>query len=151
MSGTENVLQERRIDSYNLIQELVDVRSKVFSRYSDLAANHSAEDATLMTEMLELFCQALIDYTADAHFRLYRFIDEKKERRHQVVAIADKVYPDIVATTQTILDFNEKYDFEDREPNLESLKTDLSQLGECLADRIELEDQVITAMKQGRA
>jgi len=151
MSGTENVIQERRKASYNLIQELVDVRGKVLSLYGDLAANQPVEDVTLTTEMLEQFCEALIDYTADAHFRLYRYIDEKKERRHTVVAVADKVYPDIVTTTQTILDFNEKYDFGDKEPKLESLKFDLSQLGECLADRIELEDQVISALKQGRA
>ncbi|HFD91757.1 MAG TPA: Rsd/AlgQ family anti-sigma factor [Gammaproteobacteria bacterium] len=150
MSGTENVFQERRSASLNLIRELVDVRSSVLSLYGDLAANHSNGDDQDVIDMLENFCQALIDYTADAHFRLYRYIDEKKERRHQVVAVADKVYPDIVTTTQKILDFNEKYDFDGQEPDLGDLKTDLSLLGECLADRIELEDQVINAMKQGR-
>lgn len=150
MSGTENVFQERRSASLNLIRELVDVRSTVLSLYGDLATNHANGDAQEVIDMLENFCQALIDYTADAHFRLYRYIDEKKERRHQVVAVADKVYPDIVATTRTILNFNEKYDFDDQEPQLSDLKADLSLLGECLADRIELEDQVIDAMQQGR-
>jgi len=150
MSGTENVFQERRSASLSLIQELVDVRSNVLSLYGDLAANHANGDSQEVIEMLENFCQALIDYTADAHFRLYRYIDEKKERRHEVVAVADKVYPSIVATTQKILDFNEKYDFDGQEPDLVGLKTDLSLLGECLADRIELEDQVIHAMRQGR-
>ena len=50
--------------------------------------------------------------------------------------------------TESILDFNEKYDCEECE-NLANLltrlDTDLSKLGEILADRITLEDQIISA------
>jgi len=150
MASPDNVFQERRVASFNLIQELVDVRAQMLSLYSELAAQQPFDDTETVTELLEQFCQALIDYTADAHFRLYRYIDEKKERRQAVVTMADRVYPGIVATTQAILDFNDKYDPQDKALPIDTLERDLSQLGEYLADRIELEDQVIQVMRGRR-
>ncbi|HHH35986.1 MAG TPA: Rsd/AlgQ family anti-sigma factor [Gammaproteobacteria bacterium] len=150
MASPDNVFQERRAASLSMIQELVDVRTEMLSLYSELAAQQPFEASEPTLDLLEQFCQALIDYTADAHFRLYRFIDERRERRRAVLEVADRVYPCIVTTTQAILDFNDKYDFEDQAPDLSSLEDDLSRLGECLADRIELEDQVIRVMKGRR-
>jgi len=150
MPSPDNVFEERRAASHDLIQELVDVRTRMLSLYSDLAAQQPFDDTDSIAELLEQFCQMLIDYTADAHFRLYRYIDEGKERRHSVLDIADKIYPTIATTTQSILDFNDKYDFDSDMPKLESLEQDLSQLGECIAERIEKEDEVISVMRRGR-
>jgi len=91
-----------------------------------------------------------VDYTASAHFQLYRFIDEGTERRIKVLEIAKQVYPSIADTTQQILDFNEKYDNEENCKALTGLDQDLSRLGEILADRILCEDQVIEAISSGR-
>ena len=64
--------------------------------------------------------------------------------------MADKVYPKIVRTTDMILRFNDKYEAVDlmngNSEILTLLDSDLSQLGETLAERIHLEDQVIGAM-----
>ncbi len=147
MASPDNVFQERRAASFSMIQELVNVRTEMLSLYSELATHQPFEASEPMLDLLEQFCQSLIDYTADAHFRLYRFIDERRERRRAVLEVADRVYPGIVTTTQTILDFNDKYDFTEEPPELSTLEEDLSRLGECLADRIELEDQVIRVMK----
>jgi regulator of sigma D len=67
-----------------------------------------------------------------------------------VIEVADRVYPQIIQTTDMILRFNDKYDSVDlvngdREV-LALLDSDLSNLGETLAERIQLEDQVIGAM-----
>jgi len=99
---------------------------------------------------LQEFCEALVDYTASAHFQLYRFIDEGTERRTKVLDIAEQVYPNIAETTQQILDFNEKYDCEEHCNDLSKLDNDLSHLGEILADRILYEDQVIAAISSSR-
>jgi regulator of sigma D len=58
-----------------------------------------------------------------------------------------------LSTTDSILDFNDKYDFQgNREAiSLETLEQDLSRLGESIADRIELEDQLIQVLSMGRA
>lgn len=139
--------QDRRANSHGMINELVSVRTQMLTLYSELAAQHPFDDDDeSVSELLEQFCQSLIDYTADSHFRLYRFIDERKERRRAVIEIADQVYPRIVSTTQTILDFNDKYDITEHGNLLAALEGDLSMLGENLADRIELEDKVIKVM-----
>lgn len=152
MPNPDDVIQERRVGSQRMISELVGVRDEMLSLYSDLAAQHPFEDVDSVTELLEQFCQALIDYTASAHFRLYRYMDEKRERRRALLEVADKVYPTIVSTTDTILDFNDKYDTDKNNGGcpLDGLEGDLSKLGEKLADRIEVEDRVIEALHQGR-
>jgi regulator of sigma D len=152
MPGTHEVVKERRAASRAMIKELVGVRDHVLALYADLAAKHPFAETAPVTRMLETFCQSLIDYTADTHFRLYRYIDEKRERRRPVIEIADRVYPGILDSTDAILDFNDKYDFtRGRETiDLSSLESDLSRLGERLADRIELEDQIIAALSQDK-
>ncbi len=140
-------ITDRRANSHGMIDELVNVRAQMLTLYGELAAQQPFEDNESVSELLELFCQSLIDYTADSHFRLYRFIDERKERRRAVVDVADQVYPKIVSTTQTILDFNDKYDVAETQDLFAALEGDLSTLGENLADRIELEDEVIKVMR----
>ena len=149
MKNTTSPFSDRRANSQLMIQQLVNERTQMLSLYSKLASKHPFIDSESISDLLEQFCQALIDYTADAHFRLYRFIDEKRERRRAVIDVADKVYPKIVSSTQSILDFNDKYDLEDYSEQLFALGDDLSRLGESLADRIELEDQVIDILSSG--
>ena len=122
----------------------------MLSLYGELAAKHPYHDTDSVSELLDRFCQSLIDYTADAHFRLYRYIDEGKERRRSVTEAADKVYPQIMNITQKILDFNDKYDSSGHKIVIDELEADLSELGERLADRIELEDSIISALIEGR-
>jgi regulator of sigma D len=143
MTNLTSPLTDRRVNSQLMVQQLVRERTQMLSLYSELASQHPFVDSEAVTELLEQFCQALIDYAADAHFRLYRFIDEKRERRRAVIEVADEVYPKIVTSTQSILDFNDKYDLEDYSEQIFALGDDLSRLGESLADRIELEDRVI--------
>ena len=142
--------QERRGQSHQMIDELVDVRTQMLSLYTELAARQPFNDQKKVAPLVEEFCQSLIDYTADAHFRLYRFLDEKKERRQKILSVADTVYPRIVESTQDILDFNDKYENDLDDMELTVLGSDLSTLGENLANRIELEDTVIGVMNRGR-
>ena len=141
---------ERRAQSHKEIGHLVESRKDTLSLYSDLAAKQpfKAEHQTQL--LLQSFCESLIDYTATAHFQLYRHIDEDRERRGPVLKIADEIYPRIAEITQTFLEFNDKYDCEDHCEQLETLAADLSKIGENLADRIELEDKLISALRAPR-
>ncbi len=143
--------QERRSESHKLINELVHTRNEMLSMFSQLISHRpfNQQDRDI-PKLVEQFCQALIDYTADAHFRLYRFIDERSERRRSIIDVANKVYPKIMNSTQAILDFNDKYETEQTVGDTDVLSADLSELGEFLAERIELEDKVINAFKEGR-
>lgn len=142
------VIEDRRAGSRTMIRELVSGRDGLLRLYRDLAELHPFNATEPVIDLLEQFCQALIDYTADAHFRLYRHIDEKRERRQGVLEVANRVYPAILSTTDAILKFNDRYDFSrGRETiGVTTLEQDLSLLGERLADRIELEDQVIQVL-----
>lgn len=152
MPAMKDAVKERRASSHAMIKELVGVRDHVLALYGELAAKHPFTDTESVHDLLEEFCQSLIDYTADTHFRLYRFIDEKRERRRSVVEVADRVYPGILDITDAILSFNDRYDFEQGRENVDltNLEQDLSLLGERLADRIEYEDQIIEVMIRER-
>lgn len=148
-----HVVADRRTGSRQMIGELLKVRERVLALYSDLAEQQPfSSENTRVFELLEQFCQALIDYTADAHFRLYRYVDEKRERRRAVAEVAERVYSGILSTTDAILLFNDGYDFSRgrKAIDLTNLEQDLSRLGERLADRIEFEDQILGALSGTR-
>ncbi|MCO6411646.1 MAG: Rsd/AlgQ family anti-sigma factor [Thiogranum sp.] len=141
---------DRRGRSREKLATLVRTRSETLSLYAELANQRPFEPDEVINEALQEFCQALIDYAASAHFQLYRFISDKLERRTPVLEVADRVYPKIVQTTDLILRFNDKYEDVDLTNGgtelLMLLDSDLSNLGETLAERIQLEDQVISAI-----
>lgn len=138
---------ERRAQSHKDIELLVESRTETLALYSDLAAKQPFKVERATQVLLQNFCESLIDYTATAHFQLYRHIDEDKERRAPVQKIAGELYPRISEITQQFLGFNDKYDCEDHCEDLGALSDDLSKLGEQLADRIDLEDKLIGVMR----
>lgn len=146
MPSEKTSAQDRRAKSHQEIDHLVESRTGALSLYSKLAAKQPFKPEHDTQILLQNFCESLIDYTASAHFQLYRHIDENRERRQPVLDLADEIYPSISDITQQILDFNDKYDCEDHCGDLSHLAEDLSQLGEKLADRIELEDRLIDTL-----
>lgn len=143
MPLTEKARPERRTRSLTMVRKLVEARTEMLSLYNALAAKKPFKQDAQLPELLAEFCSALVDYTANAHFQLYRYFAENRERRGEVVRVADRIYPRIVDITQAVLDFNDKYDTEAQRNNLSHLETDLSRLGEHLAERIELEDELL--------
>ena len=142
--STTEIVERRK--SHHEIAHLVESRKDTLALYSDLASRQPFKPEHNTQLLLQSFCESLIDYTATAHFQLYRHIDEDKERRGPVLKIADEIYPNIAEITQSFLEFNDKYDCGDHCKHLESLAEDLSVLGERLADRIEFEDKLIAVM-----
>ena len=150
MPSEAHVIPERRARSHQEINDLVESRTGTLALYSELASRRPFKPEHDTQVLLQNFCESLIDYTASAHFQLYRHIDEDRERRQPVREVAEEVYPSIADITQKILDFNDKYDCEDHCGDFSSLADDLSQLGEQLADRIELEDKLIAILSSPR-
>lgn len=134
-----------RTDSREKLDSLLGARKETLSLYSELAALRPFQETEDVSVVLQEFCETLMDYTASAHFQLYRFLEDGTERRTNVRDLAEKIYPDISNTTAQFLDFNDKYDAEKKQAHLSALDNDLSNLGEILADRILYEDQVISA------
>jgi regulator of sigma D len=145
--GSQNQADvDRRSKSGEKLTALVESRTETLSLLTELAGRQPFNPEPNTEQALRRFCEALIDYTASAHFQLYRYLADNRERRQSVLAIADKIYPRIVETTDVILRFNDKYESMSLDNSVEFLAMDLSNLGECLAERIQLEDRVIKAM-----
>ncbi|MDH3527609.1 MAG: sigma D regulator [Gammaproteobacteria bacterium] len=142
---------DRRSQAGEKLSTLVQSRTETLSLLTDLAGRQPFNPEPDTEKALRRFCEALIDYTASAHFQLYRYLADNRERRQSVLSVADKIYPRIVETTDVILRFNDKYEAMSLDNSVEFLAEDLSNLGECLAERIQLEDHIIRAMNGDRA
>ncbi|MGW8229123.1 MAG: Rsd/AlgQ family anti-sigma factor [Gammaproteobacteria bacterium] len=141
---------ERRTSSINKLHTLLETRTETLALLKQLATMRPYKPEENVQMLLQEFCESLVDYTASAHFQLYRFIEDGRERRAAVRNLASEIYPRISNMTQFILDFNEKYEDEVRLNDLENLDRDLSRLGEVLADRITEEDKIINILTQRR-
>ena len=138
---------ERRARSRELTQKLVAERIEMLVLFCRLAGIESyPSEIRPVRELLEEFCQILVDYISAGHFALYERIIDGTERRRDVASLAEQLYPAIAQTTDAALDFNDRYDRDDHRPMLENLPQELSQLGEQIAVRIELEDRLIAAL-----
>lgn len=139
---------ERRGRMNNVINELLTERQQLLVSFCEVAGLDSAgaETTEILTKLKELN-QWLVDYSALGHFEIYNRIVEGNERRDSVVKIAEKVYGDIEKTTQIFIDFNDKYDGADSEDSITGLHADLSEIGECMALRIDGEDKLLVELK----
>ncbi len=142
---------ERREASHSKLRALLESRTETLSLLNELAAMRPFKPDEEVQELLQEFCESLVDYTASAHFQLYSYIEEGTERRTSVKELAEAVYPKIAEATRHILDFNEKYDCSDQCNDLANLDGDLSRLGEILAVRIQDEDQIIELLTRERS
>ena len=141
--------EERRSRTAELIEKLLQERQEVLVLYCRVAGLEPYERDPGIGGLLQEFCQLLVDYVAVGHFELYQRIADGNERRRGVQQLARNVYPGIAETTQQIIDFNDKYDGEVPRELFKDLAMDLSDIGERLAARIELEDQLIVALRPG--
>lgn len=143
--------KERRLGTQQMIRNLLAERQEMLVAYCNLAGLEPYRPDKPVKRQLEEFCQLLMDYTAFGHFELYRRISDGSERRQEVMQVARKVFPEIAEITDNAVSFNDRYDASDHVLDLKSLAGDLSELGERLALRLELEDQIVQALMAGSA
>jgi regulator of sigma D len=150
MTGETVEQTERRASADHLMESLVTERTEMlvlFCRVAGLEPFSEERNRKNAASALQQFCQVMVDYIAAGHFSLYERIVNGTERRKKIADLAEKLYPRISKTTEIALDFNDKYDCEESEIS-EDLGNDLSRLGEELAIRVELEDQLLSAMQR---
>jgi regulator of sigma D len=138
--------QERRSSSQEVIEKLLAERAEMLVLYCQIAGLDSFGKNSRgkhSLELLQKFCQVLVDYIAAGHFSLYERVVNGTERRQRIAGLADQLYPRIADTTEAALDFNDKYDCGDHCQIAAAFDDDLSRLGEELATRIELEDKLL--------
>jgi len=141
---------ERRARTRKEIKKLIEDRNAVLSQYYNLAKMTESTDDDMgnTVELLEEFCQELVDYMATGHFEIYRRIEDGNERRDEILTLAEKIMPRINNTTQVAIAFNDLYDDTSNldKDAIEQLPNYLAKLGEELATRIDLEDKLINTL-----
>ncbi len=148
MSSQGGVVEERRTATQDLIDKLLRERQEMLVLFCEVAGLEPYHRSTSLDEQLQTFCQVLIDYTAFGHFEVFGRISDGNERRGAVLKVAEKIYPDFVKASELAVAFNDRYDLSDHQLQLNHLSEDLSRLGEELAVRIELEDQLLETMME---
>ena len=142
---------DRRTRTKKEIKQLIAERNNVLSQYYNLTTHideYDTNDVESFKELLEEFCQDMVDYIATGHFEIYRRIEDGIERRHEILELSNEVFDRIINTTKVAINFNDLYDLSNRfNPEiLKNLPKQLSELGENLAVRIELEDKFINTL-----
>lgn len=146
MTETPYIGIERRQKTSHMVEELLQERKQMWSLYLEVAELKPFEQhQEALEQILERFCQVMIDYISLGHFGIYHRIINGTERRLEVLQAAAKLYPAIAEATEVALKFNDRCENAQlTDPAI--LMRELSKLGEALANRIELEDQLIASM-----
>lgn len=115
-----------------------------YCRLSDIEPFEDEEESRRREE-LQQFCQLMMDYVSAGHFEVYdQLLREGREfDDRRALVEADKLYNVVEATTDAMLDFNDKYQETD---DISALSEDLSTLGEQLETRFEAEDGMIAVL-----
>lgn len=144
--------QERRRDLSETIQALREQRQNTLSTFCSMTGVSNPEQiagevADIAPAALQEFLNHMVDYLAMGHFAIYQRIVEGKERRGAVKEVAQRVYASIGETTDVMVEFNDKYEhFDGAASDQPPIKDDLSKLGEMLAIRGDLEDELLEAL-----
>lgn len=129
----------------DIIDRWLEERKELLVLYCSLSDRGSEDTLAEREVKVRRFCQILVDYVSAGHFEVYeQLVKEGKEFEDlDGLALAKGHYKTIDATTEGILDFNDKYQETD---DLQTLESDLSTLGESLAVRFEAEDNMIKVL-----
>jgi regulator of sigma D len=148
MTKEEQLRPERRQRSVQLITELQNERNSLWALYCQVGEMKPFTDVESVKKKLTQFAEVLVDYVSLGHFGLYERILSGTERRESIKALATTVYPEFSAVTEKTVSFNDKYENAIDLAAFKMLADDLSVLGESLAKRFELEDQLCALMRR---
>lgn len=130
----------------HLVESLQEERCELWSLYCQIAEMKPSFNSTKIRPVLSKFSQLLIDYVSLGHFGIYEHLLTEKQQTSSVISYANKIYPVFSNTTESAITFSDEYDETKRNFKTDNLAQDLSALGEQLAKRMELEDQLCSML-----
>lgn len=143
-------VQEQWGGSSEVIDQWLDDRQRMLVTYWKLATNQpNSIKSPGLSKLpsygeIEDFCQNLVEYISTGHFKIYDMVKAKWESTgFKATDEINDTYFKIVATTDPLLNFADKYLDIKEGDELEHFDLDLSRLGEILEDRFEVEDYLI--------
>jgi regulator of sigma D len=138
-----------RLDA--IIQEMLRERQELLVDFCRLTGlDPYTPDDTPTLKRLAHFCQTLVDYAGIAHFEIFEKLADGAAEHQGGRLRARALYQPLVDNTQALVDFNDHYDTSRPGFGVARLADDLSALGESLAARFEIEDELIRLL-QGRS
>lgn len=139
----ECTTKERWSGVNDMIERWLEERQAMIVQYCGVSGVHQFSPAQ-SHRRLESFCQILVDYVSAGHFEIYyQLLREAEEFKDGSAELAKSLFPQLNATTEAALEFNDKYSNTQQGEQLEELPDHLSKLGETLESRFELEDRLI--------
>lgn len=139
------------------VSELIDrwlkERQELLVHYCELsAATDYSQTDTLHAKFVRL-CEVLVDYVSAGHFEIYeQLVQEAREFNDGGLELVARLYPKIEQTTETALNFNDRLDGKSlTEGEIRDLFQQLSELGETLESRFEMEDFLIEHLHNAHA
>ena len=141
--------QEQWGGSSEVIDHWLETRQLLIVEYCKLAALQPASQKAALSSLptpqeLQSFCQHLVDYISEGHFKIYDMVMDKwRSTGFEATDDINTVYAKIVLTTDPLLNFTDHYAEVSEDDALANFDTDLSNVGEVLELRFAVEDQLI--------
>ncbi|QIA64378.1 sigma D regulator [Vibrio astriarenae] len=135
--------------SSEVIDHWLETRQSLIVEYCKLANLQPSSNTPGLSQLptsdeLQNFCQHLVDYISEGHFKIYDMVMDKwRATGFEATEEIDESYAKIVLTTEPLLGFTDLYADTNEETNLDNLDDDLSKVGEIMTLRFEKEDQLI--------
>jgi len=141
--------QEEWGGSSEVIDHWLETRQSLIVEYCKLAALQPASQKSTLSSLptpleLQNFCQHLVDYISEGHFKIYDMVmDQWRSTGFEATDDINAAYAKIVLTTDPLLNFTDIYADVNEEDTLNNFEQDLSSVGEILEVRFEVEDHLI--------
>lgn len=135
-----------------LIDKWLKERQTLIVKLCDLSVNQGSSKENIV-ERFQVFCQILVDYVSVGHFEVYeQLLNEAAAFNDGGTELANKIIPQIQASTEIALNFNDRFDDINKvDDGIEGLILELDNLGKTLEERFELEDILIEALHKAHA
>lgn len=134
---------------HTLLERWLEERQELIILMCDLSSQEGLVAYDMPSSArIQRFCQVLMDYISAGHFEVYqRLQQEAEEFRDEASMAARALYPRIESTTSAALRFNDLYDTDEHcEELIGNLRQELSELGELLEERFQMEDRLIDVL-----
>ncbi len=138
------------IDVENLLSRWLKERQDMLVLYCEVTSLTPFKARKPVSSEIQEFCEIMVDYISAGHFEIFdKLIQEDTAFGGKGLGYLEQLYPQLTKTTELVLQFNDKYDTEAHsEDHLDTLEEDISELGQALADRLDLEDKLISLLHQ---
>lgn len=139
------------------VSELIDrwlkERQELLVHYCELSGTTDYSQTEALREKFIRLCEVLVDYVSAGHFEIYeQLVQEAREFNDGGLELAARLYPKISETTETALNFNDLLNGQSlTESEVRELFQQLSELGETLESRFEMEDYLIEHLHNAHA